>query len=325
MRAPEFWQQRGPVSTALLPAGCAFDAAGRLRRSLARPVTSSMPVICIGNLVAGGAGKTPLTAALAEELSDQGLAVRILSRGYGGRLAGPVLVDPARHDFRDVGDEPLLLAQAAPCIVARDRPAGAALAAGGQILLMDDGLQNPSLTQDLRLIAIDGGYGFGNGRVMPAGPLRESLERGLARVHAAVLIGEDRLGLAEALSPRLPVARASLIPRGDTGRWAGRPVVAFAGIGRPQKFFETLTGLGAKLVAARGFPDHHPYTETEIGEILAAAKAAGAVAVTTAKDRLRLPPGCRERIETLEVALAWTSEADRRIVESLILPLLPEP
>ncbi len=326
MQAPEFWQRRDAASTALLPAAALFDAAGRLRRRLAKPVQAGMPVICIGNLVAGGAGKTPLTLALAEDLTRRGLAVRILSRGYGGSLAGPIQVDPTRHSYRETGDEPLLLAEAAPCIVARDRPAGAALAltTGGQVLLMDDGLQNPSLAQDLRLIAIDGGYGFGNGRVMPAGPLRESLEAGLGRIHGAVLIGEDRFGLAEQLATRLPVARASLAPKTDA-HWAGRRVLAFAGIGRPQKFFDTLAGLGAVLVGARGFPDHHPFASAEIDAILAEAAAQGAVAVTTAKDRLRLPPGSRERIAVLDVALAWTRDEDRRIVERLILPLLPKP
>jgi tetraacyldisaccharide 4'-kinase len=327
MRAPEFWQRRGAASTVLLPAAALFDAAGRLRRRLATPAKAGMPVICIGNLVAGGAGKTPLTLALAGDLARRGLAVRILSRGYGGSLAGPVQVDPAIHSYRETGDEPLLLAEAAPCIVARNRPAGAALAlrSGGQILLMDDGLQNPTLAQDLRLIAIDGGYGFGNGRVMPAGPLRESLDAGIGRIHGAVLIGEDRFGLAERLANRLPVAHASLAPKDMAGHWAGRRVLAFAGIGRPQKYFDTLAGLGAVLVGARGFPDHHPFAATEIDAILAEAASQNAVAVTTAKDRLRLPPGRADRIAVLEVALAWTTEQDRRIVEQLILPLLPKP
>lgn len=327
MRAPDFWQYQGPASTALLPAGWLYDAAGRLRRALIRPQEAGIPVICIGNLVAGGAGKTPLTLALADTLTRRGLAVRILTRGYGGRLAGPVLVEPLTHDFRDSGDEPLLLTRAAPVIVARDRVAGAALAlaGGGQILLMDDGLQNPSLAQDLRLIAIDGGYGFGNGRVLPAGPLREALGRGLARVQGAVLIGEDRFGLAERLARTLPVVQARLVPDTDPARWAGRRVLAFAGIGRPGKFFDALTALGADLVVTRDFPDHHPYTEAEITAILADAEAVDAIAITTAKDRLRLPRALRDRIETLNVTLTWTSDADRRIVEGLIAPVLPKP
>jgi tetraacyldisaccharide 4'-kinase len=324
MQAPRFWQRRGLISAALLPAGWLFDTAGRLRRAGTRPTSTGMPVICIGNLVAGGAGKTPLTLALAEDLAQLGITVGILTRGYGGNLAGPVAVDPAVHGFRDVGDEPLLLAETAPVFVARDRPAGAALArkSGAQVLLMDDGLQNPSLVQNLRLIAIDGGYGFGNDRVLPAGPLRENLARGLARVQGAVLIGTDRFGLADWLRPRLPVACATLVPKADPARWYRRRVLAFAGIGRPQKFFDTLASLGAEIVASRRFPDHHPYTEAEIAALIRQAKAKSAVAVTTAKDRLRLPPPWQAEIETLDVVLSWTGKADRRIVDRLILPLL---
>jgi tetraacyldisaccharide 4'-kinase len=324
MRAPEFWQHRGPLSTALLPAALLYDAIGSWRRQRAHPAQAGVKVLCVGNLVAGGAGKTPLTLALAEELVRHGTAPAILTRGYGGRLAGPVRVDPARHGYRDVGDEPLLLAAAAPCYVARDRAEGArlAVAEGAQALLMDDGLQNLSLAQDVRLIAIDGGYGFGNGRVMPAGPLREGLDAGLKRIHGAVLIGEDRFGLAETLAGRLPLISATLRPREDAAIWTGRRVLAFAGIGRPQKFFDTLAELGAVLVAGKEFPDHHPYAEAEIAFLLAEAEAAQAVAVTTAKDRLRLPQALAPRIETLDVVLRWTSDADRRIVETLIAPLL---
>ena len=324
MRAPEFWQRRGAASTALLPAAALFDAAGRLRRRLAHPAQAGMPVICIGNLVAGGAGKTPLTLALAEDLTRRGLAVRILSRGYGGSLAGAVQVDPTIHSYRETGDEPLLLAEAAPCIVARDRPAGAALArqSGGQMLLMDDGLQNPSLVQDLRLIAVDGGYGFGNGRVMPAGPLREARAGGLERAQAAVLIGEDPHGLGSDLARHLPVARARLVASGDTAHWRGRRVVAFAGIGRPQKFFDSLTGLGVDLVAGISFPDHHPYRADELADLVEQADRGNATAVTTAKDWVRLPAELRARVETLPVRLAWTRPCDQNLIERLILPLL---
>ena len=324
MRAPEFWQHRGPLSTALLPAALLYDAIGSWRRRRARPAQAGVPVLCVGNLVAGGAGKTPLTLALAEELIRRGTAPAILTRGYGGSLAGPVRVDPARHGYRAVGDESLLLATAAPTYVARDRAEGArlAVAEGAEALLMDDGLQNRSLAQHVRLIAIDGGYGFGNGRVMPAGPLREGLDAGLARIHGAVLIGEDRFRLADTLARRLPLVRAALRPRADAAIWAGRKVLAFAGIGRPRKFFDTLAALGAELVVGKSFPDHHPFTAAEIAGLLAEAEAAQAVAVTTAKDRLRLPPGFADRIETLDVALCWTSDADRRIVETLIAPLL---
>jgi tetraacyldisaccharide 4'-kinase len=324
MRAPDFWQRRGPVSTALLPAAWAYDMLGRRRRARTAPVAAGMTVICIGNLVTGGAGKTPLTLALAAMLQGQGWEPAILTRGYGGALAGPVLVDRAHHSFQEIGDEALLLAAAAPCVVARDRIAGAKLAAsgGGRVLLMDDGLQNPSLIQDLKLIAIDGGYGFGNGRVLPAGPLREDLARGLGRVQGAVLIGGDRFGIERRIGGRIPVAHSALVADETARSWTGRRVLAFAGIGRPQKFFETLAALGAVLAGTRGFADHHPYRPAELEALLAEAKLLDAVPVTTAKDRVRLPQPYRDRIETLDVKLAWTSDADRRIVERLIASIL---
>jgi tetraacyldisaccharide 4'-kinase len=314
MRAPEFWRRNGWAATALGPLGLLYDLAGRWRRR-ATPWRAPVPVICIGNLVVGGAGKTPVVLALAKSLKQRGIAVHLLTRGYGGSSAGPLLVDPARHDFRSVGDEALLLAEAAPTWVARDRAEGAraAVAAGARLILMDDGLQNPSLHQDLKLIVVDGGYGFGNGRVLPAGPLREDLERGLARVHAAILIGENTAGAEFAGQP---VAKARLVPReGFSGR-----ALAFAGIGRPEKFFDTLAALGAELVETVSFPDHHPYREGEIAALLQRAAAADAIAITTAKDRVRLPLALRDAVAVLRVDLGWASEADAASIESLLIP-----
>ncbi|MDE2514004.1 MAG: tetraacyldisaccharide 4'-kinase, partial [Alphaproteobacteria bacterium] len=181
--APEFWARRGALSLLLTPLGCLYDATGTARRALVHAYRAPVPVICVGNLVAGGAGKTPIVADLARRLTARGVAVHILSRGYGGTLPGPVRVDPDRHDAAAVGDEPLMLARGTPTWVARDRAAGAraAAVAGAQAILMDDGLQNPTLAKDLSLIALDGGYGFGNRRVIPAGPLRETIAHGLAR------------------------------------------------------------------------------------------------------------------------------------------------
>ncbi|HEV2676496.1 MAG TPA: tetraacyldisaccharide 4'-kinase, partial [Aliidongia sp.] len=246
------------------------------------------------------------------------------TRGYGGALAGPVRVDPAAHDFRAVGDEALLLAEAAPTWVARDRPAGARAAAvgGAELILMDDGFQNPSLVKDLALLVVDGGYGFGNGRVMPAGPLREARNSGLRRAQAAVLIGEDPDDLGRDLARHLPVAWARLVPNGDAAGWRGRRVLAFAGIGRPQKFFDSLTALGTDLIAGIGFPDHHAYRTEELADLVAQADQAGAVAVTTTKDWVRLPPELRTRVETLPVRLIWRDASDLALIERLILPLL---
>jgi len=324
MRAPEFWRRRGWQAWALEPVAQAYAAAGVLRRALAHPVRASVPVLCVGNLVAGGAGKTPVTLELARLLTAAGHRPQILTRGYGGALSGPVRVDPATHDFRAVGDEALLLAAAAPTWVAHDRPAGAraAAAAGADIILMDDGLQNPSLIQDLALMVVDAGYGFGNGRVIPAGPLREPRARGLARARAAVLIGQDTADLGADLARHLPVARAALVPCGDIAPWQGRRVVAFAGIGRPGKFFDSLIALGVELIAGIGFPDHHPYKPEEMAALIGQAERAGATAVTTTKDWVRLPTDLRGRVETLAVRLAWSGPDDSALIQRLIQPLL---
>ncbi len=317
MQAPEFWRRANVLSTALLPAAAIFGAVGRLRRRRVLPSRAAVPVICVGNLVAGGAGKTPLALALGRKLAGQGIAVHFLSRGYGGSLAGPVAVDPARQSFREVGDEPLLLARVAPTIVARDRVRGAAAAAaaGAEVVVLDDGLQNPHLAHDLALIAVDGGYGFGNARLIPAGPLRETLEDGLARIAAAVLIGEDEAGAAPLLDGRVALARARLAADGAAA-WSGRKALAFAGIGRPSKFFATLEQAGADLAGRFAFPDHHPYADGEVMTLLGRAAAVGAVPVTTEKDWLRLPPGLRDHVETLPVRLEWTE--GEAMIEALL-------
>ncbi|HWK46464.1 MAG TPA: tetraacyldisaccharide 4'-kinase [Stellaceae bacterium] len=322
MRSPDFWRGDGWLPTVLAPAAAAFNGAGRLRRHLTRPYQAAVPVVCIGNLVVGGAGKTPLTLALAAELTAQGLRPHLLTRGYGGRERGPLRVDPAIHDADMVGDEALLLAQAAPTWIAADRAAGAAVAAAEcDVILMDDGLQNPTLRRDLALLVIDGGYGFGNGRVMPAGPLREALAPGLGRVQAAILIGEDRHGTAERLAG-LPLARARLQPVPTARSLAGTRVLGFAGIGRPEKFFETLRMLDADIVATKAFPDHHRYGAIETANLIDQAAALNAVAVTTTKDWVRLPPTCRDLIRVVPVELVWQGPADRAIVLDSIGRLL---
>jgi tetraacyldisaccharide 4'-kinase len=302
---PEFWARRGLVSSLLQPIACAYGAAGAARRHWARGGKAPVPVLCVGNLVAGGAGKTPVALSLAARLAGRGHAVHILVRGYGGSLAGPVAVDPLVHRAAEVGDEALLLAEAAPTWVARDRAAGAARAAatGASLLLLDDGLQNPSLIKDLSLAVIDGPFGIGNGRLLPAGPLREPLAIGLARADAVVLIGEDAAGLGPRLAGK-PLLHARLVAA-NGGEFAGRDVLAFAGIGRPAKFFATLEAAGARLVARRAFADHHPYREDELDALRARAAAAGAPLVTTAKDWARLSPDWRKRVEVLRVAIVW--------------------
>ncbi|MHA1112924.1 MAG: tetraacyldisaccharide 4'-kinase [Alphaproteobacteria bacterium] len=324
MRAPDFWHAPDrPLARALAPLGWAYAAAGGLRRRWAHPFRADIPVICVGNLTTGGAGKTPTALALAAYLGAAGRRPHFLTRGYGGRLAGPVRVDPARHDARQVGDEALLLAAAAPCWVARDRPAGAraAIAAGAEILIMDDGFQNPSLAKDLAVIVVDGGYGFGNGRCLPAGPLREPVAAGLARADAVVLIGADTAGTGAELASGPPIYRARLAPGPEAETLAGRRVLAFAGIGRPEKFFATLSEIGCEIVGARAFPDHHAYDASEIMALCEAAEAAKALPVTTEKDFVRLPQAARPMLRTLSVSLDWAdADAPARLLAPILEP-----
>jgi tetraacyldisaccharide 4'-kinase len=307
MRAPEFWRHDGWVPRLLAPAAAAYAAATAWR--VARPGwRAPVPVICCGNATAGGAGKTTLALDLGERLADRHVA--FLSRGYGGRVRGVHRVDPDRDEAALVGDEALLLALCAPTWVAADRAAGAraAVAEGAGVLVMDDGLQNPGLAKDLSLLVIDGASGFGNGRVMPAGPLREPVAAAASRCAAAVLIGEDRAGALAALPEGLPVLRAELEQR-DVAGLAGRRVLAFAGIGFPEKFFAGLRAAGAVLVATESFADHHRYSAAEVVGLLARAEAADALAVTTPKDAVRLPLGLDTRVAVVGVRLVWRNEA----------------
>jgi tetraacyldisaccharide 4'-kinase len=312
--APRFWAEPpGILARLLVPVAAAWDTASWLREAVVRPYRAPAPVLCVGNLVAGGAGKTPVALALASHLMARGVTVHFVTRGYGGSLIGPVLVDRSGHDAVTVGDEALLLAKHAPVWVARDRAAGvrAAVAAGADIVLLDDGLQNPTVAKTLSILVVDAGYGFGNGRVIPAGPLRESLSRGLAKAHALVLlVAETETGSPAQIAIRsgLPVLPAGLVPiRGE--RLAGARLMAFAGIGRPEKFFATLQGLGAVLAGSHAFPDHHPFRDIEIEQLLREAEREGARLVTTAKDIVRVPQAYRCAIEVLEVEVRWRDPA----------------
>ena len=309
MRQPEFWNGRDGAArlalAALAPLSWAYGASVAWKHSHARPYRAHARVICVGNLTAGGTGKTPIVIALARALAERGRCPFILSRGYGGRTRGPVLVDAAQDTAREIGDEPLLLARAAPVVVARDRAAGAAFADAhdAEFIVMDDGHQNFDLAKDLSLVVADAETGFGNGRVLPAGPLREPVAQGLARADAVVLVGDgtpDLKGFAG------PVLRARLVPVDVVGL-AGKDAVAFAGIGRPDKFFATLRGLGAKLVETIAFPDHHAFSASDIARLK--AKARGALLVTTEKDFVRLTPQERDGVNFLPVRAAFDDPA----------------
>ena len=311
MRSPGFWSDKPGVAAALLSPIAALYAATTARR-MARPGQHlPLPVICCGNATAGGAGKTTVALDLGERLKARGLAAHFLLRGYGGKLKGPARVDLATHDSRAVGDEALLLAALCPTWVSADRAAGgaAAQAAGAQAIIMDDGLQNPTLAKTLSLLIIDGSYGFGNGRVIPSGPLREPVFSAAARCQAAVLIGEDETGALAQLPPGLPVLRARLVPGPEAAALAGKPVVAFCGIANPRKFFATLQEAGAVLAARHPFADHYPFDDQEIRDLLAEAEKLRATPVTTRKDIVRIPPALRTGIQVVSIALAWDDPA----------------
>ena len=252
-----------------------------------------MPVICVGNFTLGGAGKTPTAIALARLLLELGRRPFFLSRGYGGRVAGPVRID--RQRAVDVGDEPLLLARVAPTIVARDRPAGVHAAVEGKAdsIIMDDGLQNPSVAKDLAIGVVDGRRGIGNGRIFPAGPLRAPLEAQLDRVHAVLLVGSAGRAAERAIDAAqrrgVTVFHGDLRPESDAvAALAGKPVLAFAGIADPEKFFSTLEAHGIPAAIRKPFPDHHCYGADDISALVACANRNGLGLVTTEKDMARL-------------------------------------
>ena len=321
MRAPEFWSGdgRGVVPALLSPISALYARA--TARRVARPGwRAPVPVICCGNATAGGAGKTTLALDLGRRLSNRGIAVHFLSRGYGGYLNGPVQVDTARHDSRAVGDEALLLAAERPSWISADRAAGAraAVEVGAQAIVMDDGLQNPTLERDLSLLAIDGSYGFGNGRVIPSGPLREPVLSAASRARAAVLVGEDETRALEQLPRAMPVLRARLVPGPEAAMLRGQPVFAFCGIGNPRKFFATLHEAGALLAGRSAYADHYPYDAGDMRDLLAEAERLRAIPVTTRKDFVRLPQAFRARVTVLTVTLAWEEPA---AIEALLDPL----
>jgi len=303
MRAPDFWRHRGLPAALLAPLGALYGVSVALKAKLAKPFDPGLPVICVGNLTAGGSGKTPAAIAIADRLRAKGHKPFFLTRGYGGSEQGPAMATRA-HSAAQMGDEALLLARAAPTIVARDRAAGARLAKekGATVLVMDDGHQNFTLRKSLSLVVVDAETGFGNGFQIPAGPLREPVAQGLARTDAVILMGDGAPDLGAFAGP---VLRAHLQVDGEA--FAGKPVFAFAGIGRPEKFVASLETSGAEVVGSCFFDDHHPYTEDEIVELRAIAGEAQLV--TTEKDFVRLTVAQREGIRLLKAAARFDDPA----------------
>jgi tetraacyldisaccharide 4'-kinase len=320
MREPGFWHRPSSWKSHLLRPLAALYGAVAARRLRRQGFDAGIPVICVGNYHVGGAGKTPTVLALAKLLRELGETPVVLSRGYGGRLRGPVMVDPARHLASDVGDEPLMMSLVVPVAVARNRIDGVALAKSqrASVILMDDGFQNPSVTKDASLIVIDSQRGLGNGRVLPAGPLRAPLKPQLARTDALVVVGDGKAGVEVAAAVGTEGGRvfAAQLKADETSVAALRDkrLLAFAGIGDPARFFRTLRSCGLEVVRERGFADHHVFSESDFDALQADARRDQLTLVTTEKDFARLrggtePPAFGSEIEAFAVTLEF-ADAD---------------
>jgi tetraacyldisaccharide 4'-kinase len=302
----------------LTPLEVLYVWAVKRKLSRGRPARAPVPVVCVGNLTVGGVGKTPIVAMIRDMLTAKGLRAATLSRGYGGSERGPLKVDPAHHTAADIGDEPLMLSSRGESWIGRDRPiAAAAMAADGvDVIVMDDGHQNPSLAKTLSLVALDGAAPFGNGFCLPKGPLREPVETGLARADALLLVGDGDIPTA-VLAAGKPVWRVHLEPRGTV---PDGPLIAFAGIGRPAKFFDSLTETGANLKDGVGFADHYVYTRSDMDFLSRLAADHSARLITTEKDYARLPTDWRSDILTwpIQAAIRDKHVAFTSIVEAAV-------
>jgi tetraacyldisaccharide 4'-kinase len=304
----------------LSPLGSVYAIATANRVAKPPAYTAGVPVICVGNINAGGTGKTPATIAIVQRLQGRGLSPVVVTRGYGGTMRGPVRVDPDIHDAGQVGDEALLHAAFASTIVSDDRTKGCLLAEKGSrdVIVLDDGFQDPAVHKSLSLVVVDAALGFGNGRVIPAGPLREPVGAGLSRADAIVSIGADNV--QRRFAPRLaafglPHLRAELRPLAMGLPWTGRRVLAFAGIGHPEKFFAMLRTEGAEVIRAEALYDHQPLTEKLMARLAAEARSSVAQLVTTEKDFVRLPTEFRDQVLSVPARLEFE---DARELDKLL-------
>jgi tetraacyldisaccharide 4'-kinase len=312
MKTPVFWKDCGLLAHLLRPIAWIYHHVHQHRLRTLPSHKLDKPVICVGNITAGGAGKTPTVIALAQLIQrDMQITPHVLSRGFGGHAHGVVQVDPSLHTAAEVGDEPLLIARHTPCWVARKRldAAHAALTSGAELLLMDDGLQNPTLTKTCTFLVIDGGFGIGNGYLLPAGPLRETWQSTIKKTDALVLIGHDMHDIATRVPKHIPVFYAQMTPiLPTTPAWLDKRLIAFAGIARPQKFYDTLRQMGASVYETVDFGDHYAYTQEDMIRLINRAHAVGAQLITTQKDHVRIPASFAAHVETLPVSLTWHDE-----------------
>ncbi|MBQ8870187.1 MAG: tetraacyldisaccharide 4'-kinase [Alphaproteobacteria bacterium] len=306
MKTPTFWNKKNILYYILLPLGWLYFFATTLRIKFKKPYKSCLPVICIGNLTAGGTGKTPVSIAIAQMLKKHGKNPFFISRGYGGKLKG-VVANRKIHTPYDVGDEPLLLSEIAPVCIHFDRAKASiqAFDSGADMLIMDDGFQNPSLHKDISFLVFNGKFGIGNGGVIPSGPLRETFTSGIKRADALIVIGDDKTNLAKKTD--LPVFFADITE--DTPKITNTKVYAFAGIGYPEKLYQSLKNLGLSVVKTKDFPDHHFYSRNEIQSIIDEAKKENLTIFTTSKDYVKIPADLQEHINVLNIKIKWRDES----------------
>lgn len=309
MKTPRFWKNKNLISTILLPLGWIYSGLTAARLKFKKSGKVKIPVICLGNITAGGSGKTPTAVTLAKLLQQEGYSPYFVSRGYGGTLSDIILTQDSAYTAAETGDEPLILCRTAPVSINPNRYQAALKAQkqGADIIIMDDGFQNPSLKKDISILIIDGGFGFGNKRPLPAGPLRENLPSGLRRADAALIIGEDKTDSAKDIKG-LPIFRGKIKeikPQIKPAR-----VIAFAGIGRPEKFYQSLENCGMNIISRHDFPDHHFYTENELQTLLKEAQDKEAELYTTAKDIVKIPLPLRPKFKVLEIEIEIEKEQE---------------
>lgn len=325
IKAPKHWSQTGVVSLALYPFSIVYGISALISRGLISQFKASVPVICVGNIVVGGAGKTPIALEISTILKNLGKNPHVVSRGYGGTASGPILLDNENPNPKQSGDEPILLARVVPTWVSKNRMAGVVAASekGCDIIVLDDGLQNPSVIKDLSIVVVDGGFGFGNKMLLPAGPLRQSISSGISQAQIAIIIGDDEFNAASDIkkaNPNIKILQASMVPQAAE-HLKNSDVVAFAGIGRPEKFFETLAQMGCNIKSTQSFADHHNYIDSDISKIIKLAEKNNATVVTTEKDAVKIPPHWLNKITVLKVGIKWHNQ-DAQVLEKILTELV---
>ena len=321
IKTPHFWTELSWQSVILFPVSYIWRFGHYAQQKILNTKETEIPVICVGNLTVGGSGKTPVVITLCRFLSGIGKSTSILTRGFGGKEKGPIFVSTNLHQSLDVGDEPLMMAHSLDVCVSRNRPLGANHILDKKkydCIVMDDGLQNPTLKKDLNIAVFDGKFGIGNGFLLPAGPMRQKLEVGIQNIDLVIFNGKDETGLGQKIPPHIPIFTGELQPDEEiVEKMKNRRVYGFAGIGNPSRFFKTLNDIGADLVGEAHFADHHPYTDADLTQLYEEAMQSGAELVTTQKDWMRLPSDRRDRVLTVPVRIHFSADDTIKIVSFL--------